>query len=190
VGSPRQCADFVGQWREELLASIWTSGLTECHLWVKLRRTQSEQLSSGLPAWTYATRPSPFSKRTSENPARTIIGFRATSTSGQSAPIASANPSVPKIHSLVISQNMTPWSPSFGRRQSLAALRSFGQPGANGHSQNQIRGFRNHFAEPVVTRCRGCSGRTRKSVGRPPTQVDAPAESCPVPVGNQTRTYR
>src|ERR1700730_10367851 len=27
VGSPRQCADFVGQWREELLASIWTSGL-------------------------------------------------------------------------------------------------------------------------------------------------------------------
>jgi hypothetical protein len=23
VGSPRQCADFVGQWREELLASIW-----------------------------------------------------------------------------------------------------------------------------------------------------------------------
>jgi hypothetical protein len=34
VGSPRQCADFVGQWREELLASIWTSGLTECHLWV------------------------------------------------------------------------------------------------------------------------------------------------------------
>ncbi len=35
VGSPRQCADFVGQWREELLASIWTSGLTECHLWVE-----------------------------------------------------------------------------------------------------------------------------------------------------------
>jgi hypothetical protein len=35
VGSARQCADFVGQWREELLASIWTSGLTECHLWVK-----------------------------------------------------------------------------------------------------------------------------------------------------------
>jgi len=33
-GSPRQCADFVGQWREPLLASIWTSGLTECHLWV------------------------------------------------------------------------------------------------------------------------------------------------------------
>src|SRR6266566_1565516 len=31
VGRPRQCADFVGQWREELLASIWTSGLTECH---------------------------------------------------------------------------------------------------------------------------------------------------------------
>jgi hypothetical protein len=23
VGRPRQCADFVGQWREELLASIW-----------------------------------------------------------------------------------------------------------------------------------------------------------------------
>src|SRR3984893_17855905 len=34
VGSPRQCADLVGQWREELLASISTSGLTECHLWV------------------------------------------------------------------------------------------------------------------------------------------------------------
>jgi hypothetical protein len=31
VGSSRQCADFVGQWREELLASIMTSGLTECH---------------------------------------------------------------------------------------------------------------------------------------------------------------
>jgi hypothetical protein len=27
VGSPRQCTDFVGQWREELLASIWTGGL-------------------------------------------------------------------------------------------------------------------------------------------------------------------
>jgi hypothetical protein len=35
VGSPRQCADFAGQWREELLVSIWTSGLTECHLSVK-----------------------------------------------------------------------------------------------------------------------------------------------------------
>ena len=58
-----------------------------------------------------------------------------------------APPSVPKIHSLVISQNLTPWSPSFGRRQSLAALRSFGQPGANGHFQNQIRGFRDHFAD-------------------------------------------
>jgi hypothetical protein len=34
VGSPRQCTDFVGPRREELLASIWTSGLTECHLWV------------------------------------------------------------------------------------------------------------------------------------------------------------
>jgi hypothetical protein len=34
VGSPRQCADFAGQWRDELLASIWTSGLTECRLWV------------------------------------------------------------------------------------------------------------------------------------------------------------
>jgi hypothetical protein len=59
-------------------------------------------------ASTYATRPSPFSKPTSENPARTIIGFRAASTSGQSVPVASANPSVPKIHSLVISQNSTP----------------------------------------------------------------------------------
>src|ERR1700704_1084383 len=38
VGSPRQCADFVSQWREELLASIWTSGLTECHLWVTCGR--------------------------------------------------------------------------------------------------------------------------------------------------------
>jgi hypothetical protein len=28
VGSPRQCADFVGQWREELLASIWTKTFT------------------------------------------------------------------------------------------------------------------------------------------------------------------
>jgi hypothetical protein len=34
VGRPRPCADFVDQRREALLASIWTSGLTECHLWV------------------------------------------------------------------------------------------------------------------------------------------------------------
>src|SRR3979409_37024 len=34
VGSPRQCADLVGQRREELLASIWASGLIECRLWV------------------------------------------------------------------------------------------------------------------------------------------------------------
>src|SRR5258708_35659788 len=27
---------FVAQWREEFLASIWTSGLAECHLWVRL----------------------------------------------------------------------------------------------------------------------------------------------------------
>jgi hypothetical protein len=49
VGSPRQCADFVGQWREELLASIWTSGLTECHLWVK-----SAILTVGQPLPVYA----------------------------------------------------------------------------------------------------------------------------------------
>jgi hypothetical protein len=49
------------------------------------------------------------------NPARTIISFRAASTIARSAPIASANPSGPKIHSLVISQSSTRWPPSFSR---------------------------------------------------------------------------
>jgi hypothetical protein len=34
---------------KEFLASIWTSGLTECHLWVKLRRSQYEHMFSALP---------------------------------------------------------------------------------------------------------------------------------------------
>jgi hypothetical protein len=33
VGSPLQRADFVGQWRERLLASIWTSGLVLSAPW-------------------------------------------------------------------------------------------------------------------------------------------------------------
>jgi hypothetical protein len=41
VGSPRQCADFVGQWREELLASIWTSD-----------PNRMSPLGQSLPKWT------------------------------------------------------------------------------------------------------------------------------------------
>jgi hypothetical protein len=36
--------DVVGQRRERRLASIWTNGLTECHLWVKGRHSASSPL--------------------------------------------------------------------------------------------------------------------------------------------------
>ena len=34
---------------EELLASIWTSGLTECHFWVQKRRFRDVRVTSALP---------------------------------------------------------------------------------------------------------------------------------------------
>jgi hypothetical protein len=39
---------FVGQWREELLASIWTSGLTECHVWIQTLHIDRASNTSGL----------------------------------------------------------------------------------------------------------------------------------------------
>jgi hypothetical protein len=48
VGSPRQCTDFTGQRREERLASIWTSGLTECHLWGSETEVKCARLHVGF----------------------------------------------------------------------------------------------------------------------------------------------